>query len=124
MSSPDVTAVLPRERRRIGLAEILSAAACLLAAGAFVIAMTHAGPAGAKGARGATGPQGPQGEAGSTANVQAIQKCIPELTAWISAFNVHSDSNSNGNAFWLTNAYLDTSAQQVSVGCKKVLGIK
>jgi hypothetical protein len=120
--SGEATAEISKDRGRTGLAAmILASVAVLLAAGAFAISLLHAGPTGPRGAQGA---RGLQGAAGSTANVVAIQRCIPELTAWINAFNVRTTSNSSGGTYWLTDAYLDTSAQQVSAGCKKVLGLK
>jgi hypothetical protein len=56
--------------------------------------------------------------------VSQLESCIPELTAWISAFNVSTTSNTNSGAYWLTGAYLDTSQQQISAPCRKTLGLK
>lgn len=120
----DATALIPKGMGARPWPTVLAIVAVLLSGGALAISLLHAGPAGHRGAQGAQGPQGPQGVPGSTANVRAIQRCIPELTAWINAFNVHTSSNSSDTTFWLTDAYLDTSAQQVSAGCKKVLGLK
>jgi hypothetical protein len=122
----EATAVIPvAKQRRLGLAEILSVLAVVLGAAALAISLLHAGPKGAAGARGPVGPHGPQGVAGSKADVKVIQQCIPELTQWVQGFNVQTSTNTdNSGTYWLTNAYLDTSGQQVSAGCKKVLGLK
>jgi hypothetical protein len=122
--STDAAAVIPSERRRFGPTQALVVLATVLSAAALVMSLLHAGPAGQQGASGPPGKQGVQGTAGANANVSALNRCIPELTAWIGAFNVSTTNSSNSGTFWLTGAYLDTSAQQVSVGCKKVLGLK
>lgn len=120
------TAVIPPEPRgrRFGLLEALAAIAVLVAVAALAISLLHAGPKGAAGAQGPQGQQGAKGIAGSTADTTAIVQCMPELIAWINAFNVQTTSNNNSGTSWLTGAYLDTSQQQVSAPCKKVLGLK
>ena len=125
------------EHRRIGagrVAMVLAAIALVIAVAAAALAITHAGPQGATGAQGAAGPQGPPGSSASTATLEKqvaqlsasnanMKACIPELTSWINGFSVQTNSQTSGSAYWLTSAYLDTSHQQVSKDCAKVLGL-
>jgi hypothetical protein len=102
----------------------LAIAALVISIGAVVVAFSSPGPRGHEGLRGATGAVGPAGKAGRAAELGEIKACLPEFVSWIRAFTVKTESNSDSNAYWLTNAYLDTSSQQVSAGCRKVLGMK
>jgi hypothetical protein len=113
---------------------ILSGVAALFAVAAFGIVLFNAGPPGPRGAQGAQGPQGAQGTQGiagksaSTAATTAavkqlaqVKACLPELTTWINGFYVSSDTMTRGGDTWLTNSYLDTSANQVSAACQPIL---
>jgi hypothetical protein len=64
------------------------------------------------------------GKASGTKQLDAIKRCLPELVTWINHFQVQTTSNNNGSAYWITSAYLDTSGQQISAECRKVLGVK
>jgi hypothetical protein len=90
----------------------------------LAVSLLNAGPRGARGLQGAQGVAGPRGSAADSAYNDQLKECIPELTQWIQAFNVSTTNSSNNGTFWLTGAYLDQSAQQLTAGCKKVLGLK
>jgi hypothetical protein len=109
---------------------VLAIAALIFSVGALAVSLTSHGPRGHRGLQGEIGPAGkpgptgPEGPVGGTAAVDRIQDCLPEFTNWVSAFKVVTSDSSNNGTFWLTNAYLDQSGQQVSLRCKKVLGLK
>lgn len=75
----------------IHLRTVLAAAACLFAAAALAVSLTHAGPRGLQGAR---GPQGPQGETGRDAEVAHLGVCVvatpDNMTGDMSFVNVTS----------------------------------
>jgi hypothetical protein len=110
---------------------ILSGVAALFAVVAFGIVLFNAGPPGPRGAQGAPGAQGLQGIAGKSASTVAttaavkqlaqVKACLPELTTWINGFYVNSSTMTQGSDTWLTDAYLDTSANQVSAACQAIL---
>jgi hypothetical protein len=122
------------EHRRLGASTVgmvLAAIALAVAVAAAALAITHAGP---HGVTGAAGPQGPPGASASTATLKKqvarlsasnakMTACVPELTKWINSFSVETSTQSGNSAYWLTGAYLDTSHQQVSKDCAKVLGL-
>jgi hypothetical protein len=91
----------------------------------------NAGPPGPRGAQGAEGRPGPQGIAGKSASTAAataavkqlaqVKACLPELTTWVNGFYVNTSTMTQGSDTWLTNAYLDTSANQVSSVCRPIL---
>ena len=101
---------------------IVSGLALALSLTAVAFALMSAGPRGATGATGTRGPQGIAGPPGRTVSLLAMQRCLPELVKWVGAFNVSTQSQSGATATWLTYAYLDESAQQVSKPCQKILG--
>lgn len=101
--------------------------ALVISVAAVAIALTNAGPAGPQGEQGVAGPKGQAAPVADVTEVSTslakLKACLPEFTTWVQSFRVSTSSNTNGNSYWLTGAYLDTSGQQVSLGCKKILGI-
>jgi hypothetical protein len=104
--------------------QALAGVAALFAIGAFVIALTNAGPPGPKGLQGRSGSSAntvalSKAVAADNATVTAVKNCLPELTAWINGFNVSSYTDSQTGD--LMSAYLDTSGRQVASDCRTML---
>lgn len=106
-------------------ATVVALFSLVIAIAAMIVAFSSPGPRGKQGLQGIQGTPGKvglRGPAGSSAQVKSLEACLPEFVNWVSSFSVNTNSNTNNGAYWLTSAYLDTSHQQISVGCKKVLG--
>jgi hypothetical protein len=114
-------------RRNVGT--VLAGVAMLLAVVALVISLTHSGPTGATGAQGAMGPPGEAADVTAlqvkvdtlTAYKQQVEACLPEFVDYVNSGSVETSTNSNGNATWVTDAYL-TWTTQVDRNCRRFLG--